>query len=347
MTKILLFPFNEDIETLAFNLDENSDYHILAVSGYQEDEEKMKGFHQKSGIFVSVDFQVCLDMVDAVVFTENTMGHEYYGYKERIQLALENGKDIFMSHLVAEKTNTCVSNIRLHLLQSNGSIERKASEQLKEISVPIISVLGVGENCGKFELQVQYHRLLRQKGYKVLSICSNPLGKFLDMEILPGFLFSESLSFQKKIEMFNEWIYKLQDGREIDVIVLGCPGGILPFNEIESNHYGEIPLVISNAVISDVGVLAEYATFKLVEETEHKMKELCFIKYNTVLRNFAVSQNYYKTNYEERKVRYRKKDNIVLQNHKGGLYATIGNEEEVEMQVDSIIAELSNNFFFI
>lgn len=167
------------------------------------------------------------------------------------------------------------------------------------------------------------------------------------MEILPGFLFSEDLSFQKKIEMFNEWIYELQDGREADVIVLGYPGGILPLNEIEPNHYGEVPLVISNAVISDTGILAEYGAFKQDAETEQKMKELCFVKYNTVISGFAVSQNYYKTNYEERKVRYRKKDSVQLTDDNRGRYAAIENEEEIERQIDRLIAELGENFFAI
>lgn len=347
MIDILLFPLNEDTEILALNLKKNPDYHIRAVSGYQEDKEKLKKFQQKSGIFVSADFQACLDLVDAVVFAEATMGHEYYGYEERIQLALERGKDLFMSWSVAKKANICASNTRVHFLQNVTRRERNLSGQLKEIPVPIISIMGVGENCGKFKLQVQYHCRLRQKGYKVLTICSNPLGKFLNMEVLPGFLFSERLSFQKKIEMFNEWIYELQDGREIDLIVLGYPGGILPLNEIEPNHYGEVPLVISNAIIADTGVLVEYGAFKQDAETEKKMKEFCFIKYNTVVRNFAVSQNYYKTNYEERKVRYRKKESVELSNNNRGLYAAIENEEEIEMQIDGLIAELGDNFFSI
>lgn len=347
MMEILLFPLNEDTETLALHMKENPDYHIRAVSGYQEDTEKLREFQRKSGIFVSVDFRACLDMTDAVIFAESTMGHGYYGYEERIQLALESEKNIFMSLSMAKKVNICENNPHVHLLQNITGKERKASGQLKEIPVPVISVLGAGENCGKFKLQVQYHHQLEKRGYKVLTICSNPLGKFLNMEILPGFLFSEDLSFQKKIEMFNKWIYELQDGREADVIVLGYPGGILPLNEIEPNHYGEVPLVISNAVISDTGILAEYGAFKQDAETEQKMKELCFVKYNTVISGFAVSQNYYKTNYEERKVRYRKKDSVQLTDDNRGRYAAIENEEEIERQIDRLIAELGDNFFAI
>lgn len=77
MMEILLFPLNEDTETLALHMKENPDYHIRAVSGYQEDTEKLREFQRKSGIFVSVDFRACLDMADAVIFAESTMGHGY------------------------------------------------------------------------------------------------------------------------------------------------------------------------------------------------------------------------------------------------------------------------------
>ena len=105
--------------------------------------------------------------------------------------------------------------------------------------------------------------------------------------------------------------------------------------------------MISNAVISDTGILAEYGAFKQDAETEQKMKELCFVKYNTVISGFAVSQNYYKTNYEERKVRYRKKDSVQLTDDNRGRYAAIENEEEIERQIDRLIAELGDNFFAI
>ena len=163
MMEILLFPLNEDTETLALHMKENPDYHIRAVSGYQEDTEKLREFQRKSGIFVSVDFRACLDMADAVIFAESTMGHGYYGYEERIQLALESEKNIFMSLSMAKKVNICENNPHVHLLQNITGKERKASGQLKEIPVPVISVLGAGENCGKFKLQVQYHHQLEKR----------------------------------------------------------------------------------------------------------------------------------------------------------------------------------------
>lgn len=46
MMEILLFPLNEDTETLALHMKENPDYHIRAVSGYQEDTEKLREFSE-------------------------------------------------------------------------------------------------------------------------------------------------------------------------------------------------------------------------------------------------------------------------------------------------------------
>ena len=62
-------------------------------------------------------------------------------------------KIFFMSLSMAKKVNICENNPHVHLLQNITGKERKASGQLKEIPVPVISVLGAGENCGKFSFR--------------------------------------------------------------------------------------------------------------------------------------------------------------------------------------------------
>ena len=46
--------------------------------------------------------------------------------------------------------------------------------------------------------------------------------------------------------------------QEYDVILVGCPGGVSEFEKYETNYFGELPLIISNALDVDIGFLALY-----------------------------------------------------------------------------------------
>ena len=119
-----------------------------------------------------------------------------------------------------------ISKANIHFLQDETNLPQNDIKSLKEIETPVLTVLGLGENCDKFNIQIKTKYIIEKQGYKVLSIFSNPLGAFLDGEILPGFLYSKSLSFPEKIKMFNFWIYDLQEKYKPDIIVIGCPSGI-------------------------------------------------------------------------------------------------------------------------
>ena len=116
--------------------------------------------------------------------------------------------------------------------------------------------MGLGENCDKFQLQVKIKKVIEKQGYRVLALCSNVLGGFLGMENLPGFLYSKFMSYPEKIIALNHWIHTKVKQQEYDVILVGCPGGVSEFEKYETNYFGELPLIISNALDVDIGFLA-------------------------------------------------------------------------------------------
>lgn len=349
MRKFMLFPFNEDTKILANNASE--EYKITVLSSYKEDRKKLEEFQSKTEAVCSTEFDLFLNEVDAVIFAENIMGQKNRGYKDRIELAFEYKKDVFISKSLFRQLEID-KNSYVHFIEDEVKPKKKSGKKLKEISYPIISVMGVGENCGKFQLQTKIHNYIKNKGYAVLTVCSNPLGRFMGMEVLPYFLFSEKLSYIMKVEGFNEWLYQISKKRRIDLILLGYPGGILPFNELETNHYSEIPLLISNAILSDVGILTVYKSFNMKESAFKNFMQLCLYKYNCVVQKFVISENYYKTNFEEQKVRYyRDMSQIFPQEDykKSGEYSCISikNTEKINCEIEDILKEMERNFFFI
>lgn len=103
MKKALVFPLNEDTNNLIKNLTMCKDYIIKAVSSYREDKKRLEYIWKENDLFCSVDFEECLKIVDVVIFAENTKGHTYSGYKERVEKALKSGKDVIIAASLLEK----------------------------------------------------------------------------------------------------------------------------------------------------------------------------------------------------------------------------------------------------
>ncbi len=352
MERLLVFPLNGDTEVLIHNADKSAEYRIVAISSYREDTKRLEELQNKCTLYCSTDFEKCLQKVDAVVFAENTIRHGYSGYKERVEEALKKEKKIYIGASLMATLGVDFEDENIHILQKENLTEKIDNAKLKDIQLPVLAVIGEGKNCDKFKLQANIRAIIEKNGYSVLSICSNLLGKFIDMEILPGFLFSKQVSLQVKIEAFNNWIYKLQEKSKVDIIVLGCPGGILKFDEYEPNHYSEVPLAMLNAVIADDCILTLYRNCKQDESSMKSLSDFCQMKYNIAVEEFVMSEQYFKMDLEQKIVKYYNIKEVKGFNYEqkgAGLehLSVIEDEEKLEIQIGRIIKQLENNFFVI
>ncbi|MFR0842019.1 MAG: hypothetical protein ACLSH0_12955 [Mediterraneibacter faecis] len=89
MKKIVLFPLNNDTELLIKNRSSEASYQIAAVTGFVEDKYRLEELQRESKIYCDVDFEKCINMADAIVFADNTMRHDYNGFRERVLKAIE------------------------------------------------------------------------------------------------------------------------------------------------------------------------------------------------------------------------------------------------------------------
>lgn len=352
MEKIVLFPLNEDTEVLIRNLNENKEYQIVAVSSYYEDQKALELLQEESSLFCSTDFEKCLKRADAIAFADPTMGCAYEGYKERIDYSLKSGKKIYASATLLKNMGCDIKENNIYVLQEELFPEKLRHSRIKEIDVPIISVMGMGENCDKFSLQVKIKRMIEKEGYNVLGISSNFLGKFLGMEILPGYLFSEKMSFPEKIKNTNMWIYQLQKQKKAEVILIGCPSGVSEFEDYETNFYGEIPLIISNAVSIDIGFVTLYANLGQDNETAKKLRDFLMMKFNTEVKNFIISKKYFKSDDEWKRIRYYKLDErsdsqFTISDISEYSTTYIENDVDIQKQVEVILRQFENNFHII
>lgn len=306
MKRAAIFPYNRDAQILIENRDMISDIIITSVISYQEDSTMMEKYNQESDIYFGVDFEKICDEIDAILICDNIQGFPLVGYYNKIKMAVSKGKDIYISSMLYRQIGgENFQESMLHILNNDWCGNNYNSKMVFDIEVPIISVLGMGENCDKFPLQIKLNRKIKEKGYRVLSICSNPMGKLIGLIPLPGFLYDSKMSLPQKTIQFNHLLYDLIEEKEPDVVVIGYPSGIMPINQYCNNYFGEIPFLISNAVVSDIAIFSTFFISKAEESFFDGLIKICETKFNVPINSFCISQQQYSTNKEEHKVKYR------------------------------------------
>ncbi|MCS4481257.1 TIGR04066 family peptide maturation system protein [Clostridium botulinum] len=126
--------------------------------------------------------------------------------------------------------------------------------QLEKIQTPIIFVLGTGDRSGKFEIQLCLRENLMQMGYKVSQVGSRNYCELMDFHSFPQFMYSTEITEEEKVIYFNNFIKDIELNDNSDVIIIGIPGGIMPFNDKYTNGFGILAYEISQAVKPDAAV---------------------------------------------------------------------------------------------
>ncbi len=350
MEKLVVFPLNNDTEILINGLKESKLYQIVAVSSYIEDKSRLELLQKKSSIYCSTEFEECLARADAIIFAENTMGYSYDGYQKRVQMALDSGKKIYAGLALLDKIQ--IDTDKVCILQESTSSDEVVSSDKKEIDIPVVSVMGLGENCDKFGLQVKIKKVIEKQGYSVLALCSNVLGGFLGMENFPSFLYSKFMSYPEKINALNQWIYEKVIQQEYDVILVGCPGGISEFEKYETNYYGELPLIISNALDVDAGFATLYGHTALDYSVLKNISDFVLKKYNTSVKDYILSRQFYKADHEWKKIRYytieeNMNEELAIPESSEYQVLSIFDDAKIEKEILRILEEFANNIFVI
>ncbi|NLF36716.1 MAG: TIGR04066 family peptide maturation system protein [Clostridiaceae bacterium] len=129
-------------------------------------------------------------------------------------------------------------------------------ERISKIRTPIILVLGISEKTNKFEIQLSLRENFIRKGYKVGQIGTRSYCELLGFHSMPQFIYDTNISESKKITLFNYYVKKMELIEKPDVIIIGVPGGVMPFNDILTNKFGITAYEISQAIIPDAVVFS-------------------------------------------------------------------------------------------
>jgi len=344
--KIAIYPFHEELSTLFLHQDKIKNYELvygILPTGWTNFDNYN---HQKNYMRYESDFYSMglIHNVDAVLLSKPKHYVDSTFYKQIVNLANEmNKKIIYESMLesvlgnVYTKESICLNAEPLTLTTYN--------EELYSIDVPVVMVLGLGENCDKWNIQLGIYDYFNELGYKIQLISSSELSQLMDKHTLPSFADNPHLTFEQQVKAINAFVKNIETSNEADLIIIGVPGGILKYSKAISNGFGCIPFVISNAVTPDIAILSLYCG----EYQQNHIQEIqssCFYRFNFKVGYFHISNKVANYDIETRQLNYYSIEKehmlkILTKNNLG--FFNIFDIKSTKQTLSNMLEELQNN----
>jgi peptide maturation system protein (TIGR04066 family) len=215
----------------------------------------------RTGIKVTSDFESALEGCDTVLFSTCEHGLDAGRFLHpKMILAARAGKRILCTAGAEgwEIPQAVSAGIVRWDRSEPAEVAVDPAGGIRDISTPVITIIGLGERANKFEIQLSLREHLLALGYRVSQIGSRNYCGLLGFHSFPAFMFSPALSEEAKITAFNAHVREIEREEKPDVIVIGVPGGIMPYNNRFTNRFGMTALEVSAAVTADACVVAVF-----------------------------------------------------------------------------------------
>lgn len=214
--------------------------------------------------------------------------------KRKVIEAVRAGKKIIFTRTdTVNKEN--IANIippqqKIQLERSHRMEDKLKAEYCYHIDTPVLIVYGTEAGTDKLAVQLSLRREFIHRGYKVASISSRVDSELYGMYAMPEFMIVHGCSEAEKIKRFNHYVKQIELAEHPDIMIVGVPGGTLPFDRIDHNEYGILAYEISFAVPCDGAVMCMTCNLDLegdFSDFAHDM-ELVF-RYKTICSHVAAA----------------------------------------------------------
>lgn len=242
--KVAIFPVNKEM----YNLINYADLLKISLADvydikYSGNIKKTICNLKKNMSFIVKNIENCeWDSFDTMI-----IGH----LREIGMLLGRNIKSEILSQCLAHKKNVyCYDLYEVEpfreLFRKEGLILECADDYIKndnygklyQIRTPILAVMGTSKKQGKFTLQMQIMKILRERGVKLGALGTEPNSILFGMDSMIPIGYDaciNSYSGQYMIEACNEQLHRI-DKKGYQLILTGGQSGFLPHFKFNSNH---------------------------------------------------------------------------------------------------------------
>lgn len=272
MNNIALFPVQKSNAAFARHGKELHNYNVIPILASAH--KTMAGHDLAvldggdcSGVVLQADFNEVLNKCDVLYMDSSNFIFKDEDYYEYINIAKEKNIQIVFSRQLKERLKIDG--------QPTDCCEREGTNctrlnQLIDIDVPIISIFTMGNENDQGNVELELRRFFLQRGYKISQIGIHEYSKLLDFHIIPSFLFANNIDGKTKRLMFNQYVRRVVKDEKPDLLIIGVPEAIMKYNDKILAGMGDIPCIIQDSIMSDIGIICTcYAPY-----TEKYFEEL-------------------------------------------------------------------------
>jgi len=301
-----------------------------------------------AGHVVLNDFEKGVRDVDWVLFNNASDS-----MSEKILKALEYKKNVALLWRLGEEKRREVeerckeANVQFRDFSqpSSSAVKVQQNDELYEMDVPVVCVCGMSDTTLKFEIQAALRESLCKMGYKVSQIGSREYASLFSMNNFPQYMFKAKGEYSK-ILYFNHLIKEIEVAEKPDVLIVGIPGGIIPFDKSFNNEFAWLAYLISNSVTPDVTIFSlSYNSYS--ENFGEEMQRYCTYRYGFENLFFVLSNVYQEIGDRNLKgKKYIRIDSQALHQtieQNGFSTFDILSPESAEKLAVSVVEELSSN----
>lgn len=243
-----------------------------------------------TGIVLESDFDNVLDECEILYMDCSNFIFRDEDYYKYIEIAKKKNLQILYSRELNKR-------LELNSEQEYREWEKTGYNDLSQminIDVPIISVFTLGNENDQGNVELEVRKYFLQKGYKVSQIGIHEYSRLFDFHTIPLFLFANNIDGKTKRLMFNKYVRKIVKEEKSDLLIVGVPEAIMKYNDKILAGMGDIPCIIQDAIMSDIGIICTcYGSY-----TEKYFKELslysnyrlnCKVKYFNISNSMVVN----------------------------------------------------------
>lgn len=218
-----------------------------------------------------------------------------------------------------------------------GEIELSIRDNiLYKFDTPIIAVAGAGSFSQKFDLQLYLRKEFLNLGYKVSQVGSRPYCEMFGFQSMPKWMFDSTYTDREKVYAFNHYLKMIELNEKPEVIIIGLPEGIIPFNEKHSQGFGLCAYEICSAIHPDYLIMSLY-NGEYTQQFLNEMNNLTKYRLHVEIDDFYIS------NYAPMSTSYKKEHMVFTysENRKKGNTLFDVDDMESDKLIKKVIDKLS------
>ena len=130
------------------------------------------------------------------------------------------------------------------------------SLKLYKSTLPIVGVFGTSSKQGKFTLQQQIIAELKEKGYMVGSISTEPSGYLLGADYVFHFGYHANLDLYpwESISILNKMVWDIGNSGK-DILITGCQSGTIHYDNSQINNFALAQYAFILGILADMYIL--------------------------------------------------------------------------------------------